>query len=209
LDTINMPEANGDANVTILNEPEKEYPAELKAILERGNAGDPTVLAALRQALADNPALVATLGDLAKHAEQSLLRLVAGTSLTAREAVPRQMADMRQRLLTAEASELEKLIIERICISWLHVYYADTDQAFYLFQGTGATPGAKAAQQRLDRAHARYLCAIRALATVRKLLKPPLSTVDMLRRTVAETAVSEEVGSLHRSRGRSLPAAAN
>jgi hypothetical protein len=200
---------NGGAVVTIPSLLEKTYPAELKTILERGNLGDSTVLAALRKALADNPELVERLGDLAKHAEQSLLQLVASTSLTAREAIPRQLDNLRQRLLTAESSELEKLIIERICISWLHVYYADTDQAGHLLEGTGATPAAKAAQQRLDRAHARYLSAIRALATVRKLLKPPLSTVEMLRRSVAETAVTDGVGSLHRSRGRSMSAVSN
>src|SRR5687767_2496127 len=42
------------------------------------------------------------------------------------------------------------------------------------------------AEKRLDRAHARYLSAIKALASVQKLLRPSPSVFDLLRRPVPE-----------------------
>ena len=44
----------------------------------------------------------------------------------------------------------------------------------------------QAFQKVLDRAHARYLTASKALATAQKLLRPSLSPLDLVSRPVAE-----------------------
>src|SRR5437588_210302 len=51
---------------------------------------------------------------------------------------------------------------------------------------SSALPAVHSADKRLDRAQTRYLGAIKALATVQKLLKPMPSAFDLLRRPVAE-----------------------
>lgn len=69
---------------------EQTYPAALKTLLERANAGDQSVLPALRQALHDNPELSQLLGDLVQHAEMALLELAGGKSIVAKEAITRR-----------------------------------------------------------------------------------------------------------------------
>jgi hypothetical protein len=119
-------------------------------------------------------------GDLVQHAEQAVLTLAAGQSLMGKEAIARQVASLRARLQGPATSELERLLIDRIAISWIEVYFGDIDLAQHLLKQPGAAPATQAAQKRLDRAHARFLSAVKALATVRKLLKPPVSTLEML-----------------------------
>jgi hypothetical protein len=156
-------------------------PPELLDLLERGNAGDVSVLPGLKKVFDDHPELVALLGDLARQAELSLLALVAGTSLTAREAISRHVAELRSRLQATAESELEKLLVERVVLSWLEVHYGDIDLAQHLLRQPGASPATQAAQKRLDRAHARFLTASKSLATVQKLIRPGLPTLVLLR----------------------------
>jgi hypothetical protein len=83
---------------------------------------------------------------------------------------------------------------------WLQVHYADATYA----QLKNATPAQHAAmQKRQTAAQHRYLQAIKSLATVRKLLKPAPSPLEMARRPVAETP-----GDLLVRRGRSASSCA-
>src|SRR5262249_20314681 len=97
----------------------KAYPAEVKDLLDRAGAGDPSALPALRRAFDENPELVARIGDLAAHAEQALLALAAGDNLAAREAIARQVTKLRAEMLGAGASRLERLLVERVALCWL------------------------------------------------------------------------------------------
>jgi hypothetical protein len=143
-----------------------------------------------REAFDEHPELTAQFGDLVRHAQDSLLMLVAGSCLTAREAIARQASVLRERLLATAASELEKLLVDRIVISWIEVYHGDIDLAQQLLQVSGASKTAQAAQRRLDRAHARYLSAIKALATTHKLLRPMLSPLKLAAKFVPEEKAS-------------------
>ena len=155
-------------------------PAEVLDVLERGNAGDLSALPALKEAFDERPELGAVFGDLARQAELALLALVAGSSLTAREAITRQVAELRGRLRANVNSELEKLLVERVVLSWLEVHYGDIDLAQHLLRQPGASPATQAAQKRLDRAQVRFLTASKALATVQKLLGPARPTLELL-----------------------------
>src|SRR5262249_57032831 len=141
----------------------KNYPAELQALLERGHAGDASVLPELKQAFDHHPEMAVLLGDLVRHAEQALLGLVAGPSVTVREAVSRQVAQVRTRLAATATSALERLLIDRIAISWLEVYFADIDLANHLRQRRGPGPPSHGSQKRLDASPRRYRTAINAL----------------------------------------------
>jgi hypothetical protein len=168
-------------------ENEKAYPAELQALLQRANSGDASALPGLKQALDAHPELVAAFGDLVAHAREALLSLVAGKCLTAKEAIARQVDDLRARLKGAAPSELEALLIDRIALCWIEVYHGDVDLAQHLLRQPGAAPATRAAERRLDRAHARFLAAARALATTQKLLRPAVSAFDLLKKGVDET----------------------
>jgi hypothetical protein len=146
-----------------------------------------SVLPALRRAFDDHPELAAHLGNLVEHAKLALMMLIAGPDLTAREAISREAATLRERLLATAPSELERLLVDRIFISWLEVYHQDMDFAHRLLSDPGASLATQAVQKRLDQAHARFLAAVKALATVQKLLKPSVSTFDLLRRPVDES----------------------
>jgi hypothetical protein len=165
----------------------KAYPAELKAILERANAGDETALPQLKRAFDEHPELVPHFGDMVEHAKQALLTLAAGKCLTAREAVGREMSELRARLAATAATELERLLVDRVCLCWLAVNHADIDLAQKLLASPGASPAGQAAQKRLDAAHQRFITATKALATLQKLVRPAPSPVDFLSRPVAET----------------------
>ena len=84
------------------------------------------------------------------------MRLVAPSCLTAREAIARQASALRERLMKTANSEMEKLLVDRVVISWIEVYHGDIDLANHLLTVSGASKSAQAAQWRLDGAHARY-----------------------------------------------------
>jgi hypothetical protein len=152
----------------------------LKDLLERGDQGDPAALPAIRKAFDERPELVALLGDLARHAEESLLTLVAGDALTAREAAQRHHADLRQRLMSSARTELETLLVRRVVLCWLAVHEADLALSACLTRRGEASPSTRAATQRLGRAEARLLAGVKALATVQKLTRPAPSPLQML-----------------------------
>src|SRR5262245_4456296 len=164
----------------------KSYPAELKELLERAGAGDAAALPALRRAFDENPELAKRLGDLAAHAEQALLSLAVGDNLAAREAVTRQAAKLRQELLGSGPSPLERLLVDRVALCWLAANAAEIEAAHLLRTTPSSSPANAAAQKRLGQAQQRFLAAVKALALVRKLVRPSPSPVDLLRRPVSE-----------------------
>jgi hypothetical protein len=175
----------------------KTYSAELRALLERGHAGDPSVLPELKKAFDENPELADMLGDLGRLAAESLVTAVAGRSLVAREAIRRRADKLRRELAEPDAPVLERLLAERIAMGWIEVHKADADLAVALGKQQTASDVTQAANRHLDRAHARYLSSIKALATVRKLLQPRPSPADLLK------PVDEQAPVGHRSAGAS------
>jgi hypothetical protein len=88
-----------------------------------------------------------------------------------------------QELGGESPSPLERLLIERVTACWLQVNYLDALVA--QAQGSSAER-VKMLQAQQDAAHRRHLSAIKTLATVRKLLRPPLSPVDVATRLAGE-----------------------
>jgi hypothetical protein len=165
---------------------EKTYPEELKEVFEKAQQGDRSVLPRLKQAFDDHPELVDRFGDLVQHAQDSLLES-ASPSLLLHEAVSRKVSQLRARLMAAAASELEKLLVDRICVSWIEVHASNAEVADRLQTCPGDPAAAKAAERRYHQAHVRYLASVKALATVQKLARPATSPIDLLRRPVSET----------------------
>ena len=140
------------------------------AIITRACEGDASVRPELKKLLDEMPDLVRCIGgDLAKLAETSLIGAIAGKNIAQSESLSRKMESLRNELAGAHPTPIERLLVERVAICWLHVYHADCKYA---------TPGnvplnlGDYYQRQQDRAHRRYLQAIKMLATVRRLAQP-------------------------------------
>ncbi len=146
-----------------------EGEAEIRNLMNRAGAGDPTDLAALRRALDRHPEVWRSHGDLAAHARDAWIGLVAGPDLALAESLARRVAAMQAELAGPDPSPLEALLAGRIVACWLQVSYADAAAA----QSGGMTiHQADHVIRRQDSAHRRYLTAVGALATVRRMLGP-------------------------------------
>jgi hypothetical protein len=168
---------------------EGEIQERLKKLVRRAEQGDESVLPELRVALDVNGWAWREYGHAGSHALVAWLRLVCGNNLMFRESIERRMEEMRATLAGKDPSPLEQLLVARIVACWLQVHYADGSYA----QLKGGDPAQHTLMmRRQNAAQQRYLQAIKALATVRKLLRPSPSPVDLLRRTVAE-APAEKV----------------
>ena len=138
--------------------------------------GDPDALDATRKFLevAKHRADVIELfgGDVAKVAEQTLIARAAGDNHLAAEAMRCKMADVRHMLAGPTPTPIERLLAERAAICWFDCNMADGIVAGHLHDMTAAQ--ANVYQRRQDRAHRRFLQALKTLATVRKMALPAL-----------------------------------
>jgi hypothetical protein len=143
---------------------------ELKKLLRKAEKGDKAVLPMLRTWMDRAPGDWETIGDLATTAREALLQTISGDNLLAHEAYDRKCAALTKELAGPQPCPLERLLVERIVTCWLHLYsaealYAQHRQELSLRQ-------AEFYEQRLGKAQARYLAAIRTLAQVRRLGVP-------------------------------------
>ena len=141
--------------------------AEVRALLERARGGDAEALPGLRAALDGRPELWRAYGDLAAHARSAWVNLISGPDLGLGEALSRRAAELRAELAGPAPTPIEALLAERAVACWLQVGYADAAAAQ---AGEVSLRQAAFAQQRQDAAHRRYLSALGALATIRRLL---------------------------------------
>ena len=135
-------------------------------ILKRAEQGDQTMLPKVREMLDLAPQAALEIGNLAKMAEEAFLRIGARDNLLARECQQRVLRALRDELVEETSSPLERLLVERIVLCWQHVHILETCFA----QGQDVTLALGDYRQRcIDRAHRRFLSAVKALAHVRKL----------------------------------------
>lgn len=151
----------------------------LTILLKRAEQGDLAVLPELRAVLDADARLWQLYGDLALQAEASLIKLAAGSNLLLAEALLRKLHAMKAELSGETPSPLVKLLAERASACWLQVSYYDA----LLAQSSGASEARlKMLQRERDAAHRRQLSAVKTLGTVKKLLVPPLSPVQVATR---------------------------
>jgi hypothetical protein len=149
---------------------------ELRELVGRARQGDVTVLPRLKEFLDAHPQVWEELGDLARHAREALVRLVAGDDLLVGECVRRDLAALEAELAGPSPSPLERILVQRIVLCRLQTHKADIDAAAL---DQGANPHGPHAQRRQDAAHKRLLAAVKQLAVVRKLLTPSLPPITL------------------------------
>jgi hypothetical protein len=154
-------------------------PKELQKLIERAQRGDAKTLPALRELLKE-PHMVEACGNLAAHAEAALIRKFAGKDLAVSEGLRRKLGSLRAELAGPTPTPLERLLVGRVVACWLHLYYLE---AVYAGKDGMSLELAQHYQRCIDRAHKRYLSAIKTLAVVRKLAVPVLQ-VNIARKQV-------------------------
>src|SRR5215469_15562175 len=124
------------------------YTEEMQRLILRAQEGDFTSLTELRALLDERRDLWQNVGDLAQHAELNIVRLAAGKDLFAQEAMRRKLAELKEDLAGPSPSQVEKLLVDRIGVCWLHVFHLEMEATHGL--GSTNTPQAVYAQRRLD-----------------------------------------------------------
>jgi hypothetical protein len=144
--------------------------AEVKTLLKKAEQGDTTVLPALRAYMDLAPGYWEKLGDLAHMTRIGLIHQAAGEkNLMLQETITRKCAALTQELAGPTPSPVERLLVERIVLCWLHLHCAE---ATYVTLKDLSLRQAEFHQARISKAQARYLSAIRTLAHVRRLGVP-------------------------------------
>jgi hypothetical protein len=151
----------------------------LQRLVERAEGGDEGAMPELRAALNANPWVWQRFGDLGQQSQGAWLQLIAGKNLLLLESASRKAEQLRAELAGPAPSPLERLLVERVVACWLQTNYADASYA----QLKGTTPAQHtAALRRQNSAQQRYLQAVRALATIRRLLRPSPAPVEIATR---------------------------
>jgi hypothetical protein len=154
---------------------------ELQHAIERAHEGDEAALLVIREHLAARDDGYWRLMDYARVVQSGQVRRYIGPGLFPQEVIKERIKRLRKELQGPEPSPLEDLLIERIISCWLHVNYAEDECA-------GAAAGdvnldlAEYKQKRLDRAHRRYISAVKALAQIRKM--GPAVQINIARKQV-------------------------
>jgi hypothetical protein len=140
---------------------------ELRDIVIDAHEGDDKALSRVKAILEEVPKLANIFADLAKEAEQAVIKRVSGKDPLVEEALPIKLKAMREELHGPTPSALERLVIERIVACWLQLQYAEIVYAQNL--GKLSIPQSEYHQRRLDRLHRRYLTSVKSLAQIRKM----------------------------------------
>jgi len=151
---------------------------ELARLLRSAEQGDRSVLPRLREALDADATLWKEYGDLALQAEASLVRLAAGNNVLLAESLLRKLHALKGELTAEVATPLERLLVERVTATWLQAAYCDAVAAQ---AGPSSEARSRLLLQQQDAAHRRHLTAVKALAMVKKLLRPAPSPIQIAR----------------------------
>jgi hypothetical protein len=174
--------------------------AEVRTLVRRAQDGDKATLPALR-ALLQNRAVIELLGgDLARRTVRCRIEKAAGTDLAFREALLRQLDVLRDGLAGSAPTPIEELLVERILLCWLDLHLLEFQLAVQM-ERLSLTHEEFSDRCR-DRAQRRYLSALKALATVRRLALPVLQ-VNIAKQQLINAAIP---GSTERPGQKSDPA---
>jgi hypothetical protein len=196
MDTISHPETKAKGASTIKTEARQSAPKDpppnpqaeteqqteqerFALLLKRAEAGDRSVLPKLREVLDADERIWQNYGDIAQQSEASLIVLAAGENLLLAESLQKSVRALKEDLCGQASSPLERLLVERVTATWLQINFCDG----LIAQAKDATTARwKFLERQQDGANRRHLAAIKVLVTVRKLLTPAPSPLEVARR---------------------------
>lgn len=160
-----------EIKVVAANTPMGQADKETARLLKKASEGDQVAcnqLYAQLDAEGSSATFVQSLTNTALQLRENL-----HSNLVVREAYRRKMQQMREELGSQTASPLERLLIERIVLCWLHLDTAELRYSQGMTKGT-SWAGATFYEKSVDRAQKRYLAAVHSLALVRRLQIPAM-----------------------------------
>ena len=143
----------------------------VNALLPAAATGDRRAVGRLREVCDAHPGMYLVLGDLAQNARDKLIGLMAGENAVLADAFARKAGQLRRDLSPAAPTPIEALLIERVQLCWLHLQQVENGYIDRLRDNQSIAWG-EYQQRRLDRAQARYLASLKALAQVQRLRLP-------------------------------------
>ena len=128
-------------------------------------------IAAVLDACRDNPKELIRVGqgNLERCVELLLIEATAGATPLMSEAIRARFAEVRAGLLGPDPTALDRLLVDRVALCWLEVHLL---QISALVADKKTLNLIEHRDRRIERAERRYLAAMKALATVRKMKLP-------------------------------------
>ena len=140
-------------------------------IIESGNKGRQGSREALLKLLDEHPGIEGVFGDQALVAEDRLLSLTTGKNIVCREFTRRFSATMRRRLAQPGDGELERLVIDRVVLSWHSLCFVERRRAERCCESITQAEVAYW-DRRISSLQGDFLKACRALGDLRRLARP-------------------------------------
>ncbi len=166
---------NGRSEAGAVAKPEKSAPKRgPKDLYKRASNGDEGCRFEIQDLLADPETGEfhrENNGSPAGWLRQRLVESVAGKNVLIQEAATQKLAKVQAELEGPDPTPIERLLAERASVCWflVHLY----DNAYANASGWSIAQ-ADLQHRKIDKAHARFLSALRTLAQVRKLALPTL-----------------------------------
>jgi hypothetical protein len=126
---------------------------------------------ALQKLFDERPALAGPAGDLARLAEVRMVSVATSDKPLREESTRRWLADMRKGLEKPDDGELERLLIQRLVLSWLAVNYAELLRTESWNKGP-TYADATFWDRHVSSLAADFQRACRSLAEIRRLARP-------------------------------------
>jgi hypothetical protein len=141
----------------------------LKDLFKKAEKGNRKAVPEIREILKESPDLAWRFMDFATLAEWRFIEnMTKDKDLASKEMMDFQLAAMREEIAGENPSPLERLLAERIVLTWLQIQLFESLYASSMFKSMTLAQGSYY-QKRLDHAHRRHISAIRTLAQIRKL----------------------------------------
>ncbi len=142
---------------------------KLDELVKKAKNGDKKAVPEIRKILKGSPELAWQIMNFARFAEWHFIKeMFKDENLASKEVMKRQLAAMREEIAGANPSPLERLLAERIVLTWLQIQLFEGLYASSMVKSMTLAQGSYY-QKRLDHAHRRHLSAIRTLAQIRKM----------------------------------------
>jgi hypothetical protein len=143
-------------------------------LVKRAAKGDQSCLPAIRALLADGDrgeSYRESYGSPAEWLRESIIKKAAGKNVVSQEAIGQTLDKVRSELEGPNPAPIERILAERASLCWFMTYWYET--SFQLTENMSLAQ-ADHYQRKINRAHGRFLSAVRVLAQVRKLAVPAL-----------------------------------
>lgn len=122
--------------------------------------------------LKSDPAIWRAAGDMVEQAARQLIKTVSGTSHAVNASMMHGWQQLPADLARPGDGELERLLIQQVVVSWLHLGYIDYQYSAVLTSPDMSIKRGDYWERRLNAAQRRYLRATETLARVRRLQLP-------------------------------------